>query len=99
MMTIDGLITIDGNVPEPTQEQLQSVLGENIIDGLTSNFPSIVTADSNRERDGLLISSGQNLRINIVNDLNNLMNSGEKSANGQNGIRKRFKEKGLPILS
>jgi hypothetical protein len=57
---------------------------------LTSDFPSMVTADSKRESAGLLMSSGQNLRINIVKDLNNFRNSGEKSVNrGRNRHRDR----------
>ena len=47
---------------------------------LTSREVSFVfTALPNRHKEGLLISSGQNLKINMANSLNNLINSGELS--------------------
>jgi hypothetical protein len=89
-MAVDGLIAIDGDVPKATQEKLQGTSGIGGRGRLTSDFPSMVTADSKRESAGLLMSSGQNLRINIVKDLNNFRNSGEKSANrGRNRHRDR----------
>jgi hypothetical protein len=46
----------------------------------TSVLPSFVfIADSKSVKDGLLISSGQNRRMSIVNSRNNFKNSGEKS--------------------